>query len=133
MIGYHFTAYESWLEIQEKGLQPRETWNDDLKDYFKPPIKGIWVYENLPKGDHKLFAILQTAAIQASFRVVLLAVKYDIKSVLEHELGRVKTYHSIIIENLASDKQYTARIVTKPIDVDSIILVDDYDLRKLIK
>jgi len=133
MIGYHYTSWSNWLNIQYRGLVPYKIKNEELEDYFEDGIEGIWVWKHkLSKMAH-VGSVLWQFATKADTKIVQLEVAYRPKDrlcwyknpvTLSHTgyFGKYQ-YHS------GKEKAY---ILFERVSPKNIKLIDIYDLKKLI-
>jgi hypothetical protein len=140
MIGYHYTSFDNWLQIQKEGLIPYEIHKQELEKYFPHrKLMGIWVWTGRFYGEPHAGSVIYQVAYRATPHVVLLSVGYDEKDILKYHWpdgrwGDVRISHDGHVEKwIYHTGVEESVLVTKPIPPKKIHLVREYDLVKLLK
>lgn len=140
MIGYHYTSYDNWLQIQKEGMFPYRIRKPEIQHYFpKKKIMGIWIWRERFHGIPHAGSVLYQVAYRATPHVVLLSVEYEPNDILKYQWpdgrwGDVCINHDGHIEKwIYHTGKEESVLVTVPIPPSKIHLVRDYDIVKLLK
>lgn len=143
MIGYHYTSYTNWQDIQKNGLEPYPITNDMFVDYHKDnprTVNGIWLWTRRFTGRPHIGSILQQFSTKNDTKIVYLKVTYygtDQLFIKDYtgEYCPVELTHQGTIGDVTyhDHERHKSRVVVKPIPPHQIELIATYDLRELLK
>lgn len=138
MIGFHYTSFDNWLNIQKNGMKPYPIRNVDFTEFFGVKRKkGIWVWEEPQEGLAHFGSVIYQVSSKASLKIVRLALEYDFdRDVLKSPWSDEQSFllsHTGNIGNLDyHDGTQKARLLVNPVPTEKIWLVDEYDLLELL-
>lgn len=134
MIGYHYTSYANWEEIQKVGLIPTPLAPDKLQSLAHLNLgewdgTGIWMWQHALGPESHAGTILFQASSKGTTRVVLLEVEYDpaTRLCVQEGLFAVLYHHG----KLGGWKYHTrepAWLLTKTVPAKNIRLLEVFDI-----
>jgi hypothetical protein len=135
MKGYHYTSYENYLKIKEKGLKTYLIDKEELRKVFPGGVIGIWLWRKMMDNRENFGSIIFQVARKGTEKVVLLEVSYSKRSIIsecidvKHD-GSINTYGS---NNFVYHKGTPSVIVVQDIPPEDIKLIKIWDLPELLK
>lgn len=132
MIGYHYTSYQNWLEIQQTGLRPYHIPEEKLDCYFPGGVQGIWLWKSdLTHWSH-VGTILFQVGSKGVPHVVKLRCQFRGDALLRWGSKNVVLGHRGAIGEWMYHADEPACIVMDTIKPKNIRLAGEYDLVKLL-
>lgn len=138
-VGYHYTSYDNWLKIQEKGLAPRlvrnlEVYNgmESIGDYRRQ-VFGVWVWETRHTGQTHLGGVLRVLAVHKATRVVFLKVYYEETDKIKIKGKDLTIIHDGVIGDFDYHNKEKSVLLKHIIPPKQIELVSEYNLLDLVQ
>jgi len=127
LLGYHYTTSENWKQIQKDGfLRTREIINPEILSHF-PQTKGIWVWDEDPKGITEKTILLNRATNHNSSDLVKLRIIFDDNSCfLTPPHGGTLTLTCVEILNEDMSTGVKARIWTQDIPIEKVDCINEF-------
>lgn len=135
MIGYHYTSYRRWQEIQKTGLIPQLIYNAELIQYLdKDNTHGVWLWKEKLTPRNELGIVLFELCHRAATDIVCLRVEYRAEQTLFGGLTNVTIRHTALLEKFECYFDNPQSIVlTQSINPDNIELEKRFNVMDVVK
>lgn len=141
MIGYHYTSFANWLNIQRDGLLPY--WIDHPQVVrLAGAIHGIFVWSNRPDELAHVGNIIFQIGSKASLHIVRLRLEYEDQDEWTSRQGeRVRLHHSAVVTTtrggvsspgLAYHRSEPTVILKNAVPINRIVLEGHWNLMELL-
>lgn len=140
MIGYHYTSYQNWLNIMNKGLRLQHIDKPELKKWFPDGVDGVWVWERELSPIDELGSVLWQLQSKTRTKIVKLEIEFHYGQWLywhdpetHSQMSVSLTHTGVMGDYLFHPGSPVARILTEPVLPENIKLVRVFELLDLVK
>jgi hypothetical protein len=136
MIGYHYTSFDCWKQIQKEGLQPYIIDRPCLREHTGVEwVRAVWIWTEKMEGIAHVGSVIYQMSHKGATEAVLLEVEYKEQYCLGSVDGhKILLNHNGTLEKLIyHDGTQEAVLVGRAISSDKIKLLRHYNLLECFK
>jgi hypothetical protein len=142
MTGYHYTSWENWETIRERGLVPQLITKPEIVQEIGAGVKATWTWTRRQKGLAHQGQILFTMMKWRTTKIVLISYDYEQVETVQLEGCPIRVRHDGSLIGQRQDgtpspgwvyhDREPGTLVTASISPDRLRLVNTYDFAHMV-